>query len=114
MINARQIINGIKVAVIGISLTLVFNFLAAATWTPPTSNPPLNNASGPLNESIAYQTKLGMLRVGGLTSDTGIFVPTVAVPYDLPADVLMWVGGKVLVTDICLNSNPTKCLSGLP
>jgi len=112
----QQIISGAKIASIALALTLSLNFLAAATWQPPTQNPPQGDVPAPLNDGLGDQTKSGSLRVGGLTSDTVIVAPTSGLTNPVITellnnpDIMLWLGGKARADDFCLNSDPSKCL----
>lgn len=91
---------------------------AASSWIGPTSAPPGDNASAPINVSNSAQLKAGALGLNGPLHgySDAIFDGKVGIGYMVPTNKLD-VGGKIRATDdICTDKGGGKCLSdaGMP
>ncbi len=53
----KELIQSLKVITLGLALGVGINYAFAVDWTPPTANPPANNAAAPINVSTSAQTK---------------------------------------------------------
>lgn len=53
----KELIQSLKVITLGLALGVGINYAFAVDWTPPTANPPANNAAAPINISTSAQTK---------------------------------------------------------
>ncbi|HBM45478.1 MAG: hypothetical protein UT05_C0009G0037 [Parcubacteria group bacterium GW2011_GWF2_38_76] len=87
-----------KVIVIAsvLSVSLILNIANAASWTPPTNNPPLNNTPAPINVSGSPQHKDGAFSSFGKISALG-------------------TGNIITAEKFCLNTTgkPENCVSGI-
>jgi hypothetical protein len=113
MEEQKNITNLLKIAGGVLMFTLFANYLSAASWQPPTQDPPLqDDFLAPLNEGSDLQQKTGVLVVGGMAvSDGGrLAIPAESVPEGLAANILLWLGGVAQANDFCLQ-NGTTCLS---
>jgi hypothetical protein len=95
-----------------LAMVFILNYLVLA-WTEPSSNPPNNNVSAPLNVGSAGQSKAGglILNTGGASIGLVVDKGNVGIGITNPTEKL-YVSGKIFATDdVCIASG--VCLSHL-